>query len=1311
MEKERPPDLGNRDLDTSSTEDKINAYDAVANSYQAGIQPAVFLTHSFLQDHPILLEEGFLTVNWDRIPGLYSRTDKLLTVNITDSQWEKWGWPGGWMAWELDTRAGNFIPNMAVVVCKGIFHDAPDSQLQNKVSHFMTIAQVLDCVKLLPFDQLREAFNNYNEVATAIGLVQLHRSNVVFPDVYFQFYSEHFTIMGLLDPEIRFGTADEFVGGYLVRQHVASSGWKAHTMLPPSYVQGARCPRPSPTYTYRPGSTRTLGQHPPIHVIFMAAIGRVLLSPSRFCIVEAPAKEWSFNNAPVPWILPEGYRNPNATVPDFPEEDDEAGGPLDKGSGSAPLTGPSAEVTVVDGAEEEDNGFKMVDDGEEPGDKVVISIPAKEVAKPEDSGLTGKTLMFESEEEDDPTIKKQIEAILEKTDLLGELMLSDPKDESESESSNDNDDEDPNPTKRYYEGQEEETGEPRSKPSSLKAADTNPAAVLESAGNPTGSKPDAPSGNIPLTKPGASKGKGPSNESSSKAPASKLQLSAAALGVQERAQSTLFGAAALAQATSTEEDTIRHLENYTSLLTRLQKLVVTMASGYEVATDDVRSLVASTLDVATQRDRTFVAGASQAFADWTAKYQHAMSKGENQSMYDQLAHWDWVREAGIALSRHITSLTTEYDQSTVSAEIFRTLIPECFQCVRVRTEATFSEVNATLPSLLCRFVALDQAGQIMASIFTCLCNYNTEICGMAMAQTVVPVYTIPNTYQVQQSLWESLCQIIPGVARTGGSELHFFEPVAPCNTPVGQSDTAPGARSSGDPGIGIVGLDDPQNVAVSLPTREKDVAKETRLAGLPDGIPPASSHWAVFKPLIPTINLADDGDPTNANPPETSTPIKVTPESGKCHSKKKLIISKIQVTHLLFDMRDRQEKAQSSIKSENQVTVPDRTSSKGRGSGRKLPHGLPATLPDWPGNDGVPTRPTDPIPEAPRWDNKHPHDDGDEITEIPDEDKPAGPPKKKKKKKKDTRDAVPAWKGEDDAACPSTSMAEPEDVADEATPVTASTEVPAEEIKTSKKKKKHKKNADLEKFRLEQREAKAKEMSKVKHQKLQHEQDFWAVRTYQKSIPDALLETINGADHSCYLLERFRKENNYMSKKCGHKRNLVTVERLLIRIAKYADEPTRRLKEAQQVIKSTFPMVQGMPSGDKCTPEFAVRVLQDCEGNLIDCDHQEYGKEQNIGLHDVVSPAAMAQVIARETYIVDGIPTTIKADNAYCPFCAYTTSNHRAINNHVWMHFRAIMMCGWPGCYFVHMQSKRMIEHSAEVHGMARAKPVREKGD
>ena len=247
---------------------------------------------------------------------------------------------------------------------------------------------------------------------------------------------------------------------------------------------------------------------------------------------------------------------------------------------------------------------------------------------------------------------------------------------------------------------------------------------------------------------------------------------------------------------------------------------------------------------------------------------------------------------------------------------------------------------------------------------------------------------------------------------------------------------------------------------------------------------------------IPTVNLADDGDPPDANPTETSTPIKATPESGKRHSKKKLNISKIEATHLLFDMQDRQEEARKSVKTEDQTAVPDRTSGKECGSGGELPHGLPATLPDRPGKDGMPTVCTDPTPEAPKWDNKCPHDD-DEITEVPDKDKPAEPLKKKKKKKKnkDPKEAVPTWKGEDDGVRPSTSKVGAGDVADEATPVPASTEVPVEETKAPKKKK-QKKDAELERFWLEQREARAKEMSKEKHRKPQREQDFRALRNY-----------------------------------------------------------------------------------------------------------------------------------------------------------------------------------------------------------------------
>ena len=565
MEKKRPPNPENQDFNTSSTDDKIRAYEAIANAYHAGTQPAVFLTHSFLQDNPILLEEGCLSVNWDRIPGLYSLTDQMLTVSITDAQWDKWGWPGGWTMWEPDTQPKHFRPNLAVVLCKGIFDDATDPGLMGKVCHYLTIARVPDCVELLPFNQVREAFNRYNEATTGVGLVRLHQSNEIFPDIYFQYYGEHFTIMGLSDPEIQFGTANEFVGGYLVCRHVAASGWRAHAMLPPGYVLGATYPTPSPTYPYPPGGTGFLAQHLPIHAIFLAPMGKFIASPGRFCIGEAPATEWLFDDAPVPWILPKGYRNPKGTMLDFPDRDSQDEDSPGKGSGAAPLTVPETigGMAQDDADDQDDEGFKTVGDNEEVhGDQVLVSILVEKVSKPEDSGFNGKGKMFESKEDDDPEVQEQIKTVLASSGPLGDLQLSESENESESDSPGDGDDEgDPNETKQYYKGEEDEAAKDFGlKPDSSTTAVTDPSAMPGNPGNPDGSDLGTPAKDAQPTKPIPSKGKGPNSESSSKAPASKssatTQPSAAAQGIQERAQSTLFMAATLAQATGTEEDTV-----------------------------------------------------------------------------------------------------------------------------------------------------------------------------------------------------------------------------------------------------------------------------------------------------------------------------------------------------------------------------------------------------------------------------------------------------------------------------------------------------------------------------------------------------------------------------------------------------------------------------------------------------------------------------------------------------------------------------------------------------------------------------------
>ena len=195
---------------------------------------------------------------------------------------------------------------------------------------------------------------------------------------------------------------------------------------------------------YRPGGTGSPGQHLPIHAIFLALRGRFIASPGRFCIAEALASEWPFNDAPVPWILPEGYCNPKGATLDFPGEDSQDEEDLPgKGSRAAP---PTVSKTVggtaqYDADEEDDEGFITVGDNEEaPVDQVLVSIPVGKVSKPGGSGLDGKDRMFESDDEDDAKVQEQIKAVLAESGPLDDLQLSESEDESESDTPDDNDD-------------------------------------------------------------------------------------------------------------------------------------------------------------------------------------------------------------------------------------------------------------------------------------------------------------------------------------------------------------------------------------------------------------------------------------------------------------------------------------------------------------------------------------------------------------------------------------------------------------------------------------------------------------------------------------------------------------------------------------------------------------------------------------------------------------------------------------------------------------------------------------------------------
>ena len=59
----------------------------------------------------------------------------------------------------------------------------------------------------------------------------------------------------------------------------------------------------------------------------------------------------------------------------------------------------------------------------------------------------------------------------------------------------------------------------------------------------------------------------------------------------------------------------------------------------------------------------------------------------------------------------------------------------------------------------------------------------------------------------------------------------------------------------------------------------------------------------------------------------------------------------------------------------------------------------------------------------------------------------------------------------------------------------------------------------------------------------------------------------------------------------------------------------------------------------------------------------------------------------------------------YCPFCSYTSTNHRTLNNHIRMHLRLSLACGMPDCWFITHSAESMWKHAA-THKLHTSEPI-----
>ena len=123
----------------------------------------------------------------------------------------------------------------------------------------------------------------------------------------------------------------------------------------------------------------------------------------------------------------------------------------------------------------------------------------------------------------------------------------------------------------------------------------------------------------------------------------------------------------------------------------------------------------------------------------------------------------------------------------------------------------------------------------------------------------------------------------------------------------------------------------------------------------------------------------------------------------------------------------------------------------------------------------------------------------------------------------------------------------------------------------------------------------------------------------------------------------------------------------------------------------------------KC--QYVIFVLCSVEGLIIDARDSDYGRDWNIGLYDIVSPASTRKVEKSGSLIHKGRVVQGKVTYGYCPFCSYASTNHQILNNHIRMNLCLTLACGMKDCWFVTHSSNLMWKHAAS-HGLTISEPI-----
>ena len=196
--------------------DKKACRTVAEQGYLAGLWLKSYLTWEFLKEHPKAMELGYLYVNWNHIPGMYCQKNYLHSLVIEQDEWDHLSDPT-YLAhyWKPTQEPGDFHRTFALAICQSHYFNCKDPSHKDEYLVSVAVIQKPASFAGIPFSLAVDRLSDPDEKESTLLIVHLHRQSRLFPDIYYDWYYSHFTLMHMSGEHYNVGYPQEYMGGLL----------------------------------------------------------------------------------------------------------------------------------------------------------------------------------------------------------------------------------------------------------------------------------------------------------------------------------------------------------------------------------------------------------------------------------------------------------------------------------------------------------------------------------------------------------------------------------------------------------------------------------------------------------------------------------------------------------------------------------------------------------------------------------------------------------------------------------------------------------------------------------------------------------------------------------------------------------------------------------------------------------------------------------------------------------------------------------------------------------------------------------------